>query len=177
MTDSTTTQIAAPTDDTRWIDRLGATARAVIGAVVRAPRRAAELHGKLRDERDFDRIHDALASLNERQLGKLGLSRDTIYGFVEVCVFDPDRRPELRLYEPGPALALVQAKSEASVTIEGEAAAETVVKAEVAETETPETEVAETETPETETEAAEVEITVEEVIAEAAAPAAVSAGS
>ena len=50
-----------------------------------------------RQDRDFDRIHDSLNRLNNRQLALLGLKRDQIYRFVETCVFEDRAQPTLAL--------------------------------------------------------------------------------
>ncbi|MEM7496461.1 MAG: hypothetical protein AAF371_00550 [Pseudomonadota bacterium] len=91
--------------------RLGRELREAMAEIARLPARLAAARATYRAERDFDRIHDALCKLNKRQLGMLGLKREDIYTFTELCVFQPERRPELRIHDTGPALALTAPES------------------------------------------------------------------
>lgn len=108
MTDATKTQ----TDDavTRTLsDQMSGSVRDILARLRDMGARIAEMRATMREQRDFDRIHNALASLNNRQLAMLGLERDDIYTFAELCVHEPARRPVIRLYDAGPALALPDA--------------------------------------------------------------------
>ncbi|MEL6767134.1 MAG: hypothetical protein AAFP17_08140 [Pseudomonadota bacterium] len=119
MTDAT----MMPTENTtlRSISaRLSRELRDAMAAIANLPERLAEARKTYRTERDFDRIHDALNKLNNRQLEMLGLKRDEIYSFAELCVFQPERRPELRLNDAGPALALPAPAAEAPALTNGE---------------------------------------------------------
>ena len=78
----------------------------MIEAAKRLPAAIRTAYAEWRTERDFDRIHDSLARLNDRQLAMLGLSREHVYSFAEDCVFKPERRPVLDRSGDGPVLAI-----------------------------------------------------------------------
>ncbi|MEL7173542.1 MAG: hypothetical protein AAFN05_11345 [Pseudomonadota bacterium] len=122
MTDATMMQTETMTQRS-FGERLSQELRDAMAAIARLPERLAEARKTYRTERDFDRIHDALYKLNNRQLAMLGLKREEIYSFAELCVFQPERRPELRLNDAGPALALPAPKAEAPAIAEGERSA------------------------------------------------------
>ncbi|MEM9783889.1 MAG: hypothetical protein AAF899_15640 [Pseudomonadota bacterium] len=90
----------------RVADSFGEAAREAFAGLKSLPSRTVALFSNMREERDFDRIHDALSRLNKRQLAMMGLRREEIYTFAELCVYQPERRPVLALYEAGPSLSL-----------------------------------------------------------------------
>lgn len=128
MTDATMMETSA--DDNR---SSGDAAGGIAAGFRRLMDRIREFRTTMRAERDFDRIHDALNGLNKRQLEMLGLNREDVFTFAELCVHEPERRPVLRLHEAGPAMALPT--PDAPVAQIEEAAAE---DAPVAEIEAPE---------------------------------------
>ncbi|MEM6354069.1 MAG: hypothetical protein AAF844_00090 [Pseudomonadota bacterium] len=105
-------------------ERLGRELREAMAEIARLPARLAAARETWRTERDFDRIHDALNKLNKRQLAMLGLKRDEIYSFTELCVFQPERRPELRLEAPGPVLAIAAPEAPVAQVTEADLGAE-----------------------------------------------------
>ncbi|MEM6944689.1 MAG: hypothetical protein AAF565_13145 [Pseudomonadota bacterium] len=107
--------------------RLGQELREAVGAIKRIPERIMNAHSVYSAERDFDRIHNALSKLNKRQLAMLGLKRQDIYTFTELCVFNPERRPELRLYDGGPTLMLAAPSQAGVAQIEDENGADELV--------------------------------------------------
>ncbi|MEM6679941.1 MAG: hypothetical protein AAF675_18920 [Pseudomonadota bacterium] len=121
MTDAT----MSPTndDDSRGLgDRLHREWRDFAAWCKEVPGRVVAFRARLRDERDFEKIHGALSKLNKRQLEMLGLKRDDVYSFAELCVYSPDRRPELMLDAPGPVLALPEPSAEEMSAAASEAA-------------------------------------------------------
>lgn len=118
MTDATTTQ-AGTAGVRRVTEHLADAARELVTGLVTLPGRLAALRATMRDERDFDRIHDTLSRLNARQLAMLGLKRDEIYTFAELCVYQPERRPELRLFDRGPAMTLAAPVAQAALPAAG----------------------------------------------------------
>ncbi|MEL7172637.1 MAG: hypothetical protein AAFV96_01600 [Pseudomonadota bacterium] len=118
MTDATMMP-AEPMAQRSFSARLTRELREAMAVIARLPERLAAARAAYRAERDFDRIHDALNTLNKRQLAMLGLQRDEIYSFTEVCVFQPERRPALQLEEAEKSLALAAPASTAAITEEG----------------------------------------------------------
>ncbi|MEO0960184.1 MAG: hypothetical protein AAFY66_17290, partial [Pseudomonadota bacterium] len=82
--------------------------------------------GEDRARRFEAQLGAALNKLNKRQLAMLGLKRDEIYSFTELCVFQPERRPELRLEAPGPVLAIAAPEAPVAQVTEADLDAEHV---------------------------------------------------
>ncbi|MEM9762889.1 MAG: hypothetical protein AAF968_10305 [Pseudomonadota bacterium] len=135
MTDATMMP-AEPMAQRSFSARINRELREAMAVIARLPERLLAARAAYRAERDFDRIHDALNTLNKRQLAMLGLQREEIYSFTEVCVFQPERRPALQIEEGEKSLALEAPAAAVAITEEGVDApaedAETHAKAETA---------------------------------------------
>ncbi|MEL6766954.1 MAG: hypothetical protein AAFP17_07220 [Pseudomonadota bacterium] len=123
MTDATMMP-AEPTTKRSFSARLTRELREAMAVIAGLPERLAAARATYRAERDFDRIHDALNTLNKRQLAMLGLKRDEIYSFTDVCVHQPERRPELQLEQADKPLALEAPAAAAAITEESASAPE-----------------------------------------------------